>query len=682
MDSKIINPYEVDTENLDWLELGKLPDVIFNPLQQNQLVQVDPVQEMIDIFSNPEYLVSTTKLLLNVDLPPYQGVILDTLWRRRLPILIGARGASKSHMLAVYALLRMTLHQGCKIVIVGAGMRQARQVFDYMVGIWEKAPVLRDLAGRSKSAGPRREIDRYAFEIGSSITSAIPIGSGDKIRGMRANYILADEYQSLNEEIFNTVIQAFAVVASNPIEKIKEAAMIKRMKGEGLWTDEMQALYIQSIGGNQIVHAGTADYTFKHFYKKFKIWHDIIRSKGDAKKMSDLLGVDNVLNKGFNWKDYAILRIPYSEIPEGLMDSGILAQAKSSLSRVQFLTEYSAIFSADSDGFYRRSIIEDATTNKPITLTTGETIQFRPTKVGDPTKGHVIAVDPAAEQDNAAIVVLELNQDHRKILYCWTTNRKRYNDLKKVYKDKGIELGDDYYRFIAKKIRELMRRFNTERVVIDKHGGGIAVEEALSSRDTCNGNELPLYPVVDEEEEKPTDFLEGLHILQMLAMSSESNSDANHGMLKDLQNQTLLFPMFDSIELARSIEIDNIEENLVDTYEDLLNEIEELKNELSSITVTASSALGKETFDVPGAHNKKNKKRKDRYSALLYGNYYARLKGKNEVVKIDYRATGGTKDTIKKTMGYDKGMMYYGPGTLKFGDSNWLKTGGTSYKRR
>lgn len=1098
-EAEILELDEVHGDGYEWLELDKIPEHVYNPLLDFPIgkAQEDPIDEIMGHMLNPDYLHFTAKVLLNIELLPFQCVIIDTLWRRRLPMLIASRGAGKSFILAVYALLRMVLHPGCKIAIVGAGFRQSKAVFDYMVSIWEKAPILRDIAGNHKTVGPRREVDKCQFNIGDSMCYAIPIGDGclsastlityedrfgtisdhvsktldgstsivnrsigvwgngkfrisdeayyngkkatkilsskkgyhfesthnhkmrvlrsgkvewvradqilvgdhvlidrsyrwhkgyikenidecyalgamigggcwtqkdrlsfatrdpeiidilnrggfsnnfiqendkvhwrlqgyehrmdwikkwdleencytinkilpkkilsasrqqmtaclqglfdtngsvqvahdkrggtsvsvtlwntseklidqvhyillhygivstkrgrdrtnanwntefslqlsgrnaklfyeqigfrllrkqrllleglsyksrdvatddvvpgimselyriahkyedqfkgshrvssscilqrkeasrqlidqfltrygscgdqfieqlkviadsniyydkivavnngecdtydihvpedheycangffshnTKIRGLRANYILADEFASIPEEIFNVVVSGFGVVAAAPVEKVKEAALVKKLRAMGIWSAELEAIRRQRMGGNQIVRSGTAYYSFNHFYKTFQQWHSIIRSKGEQNKIDDIFGDDKEAQKGFDWTDYAILRIPYTKVPEGLMDQGILAQAKTHLHNSQFLMEYGAVFASDSDGFYKRSVIEAATTNRPILVSSGQQVQFSAARHGDKQRVYVMGVDPAADQDNAAIVVLEMHLDHRRVVHCWTTNRKRFTKLKRYMAEKGIEVEENYYAYIAKKIRSLMRVFNIEHIVMDKHGGGSAIQESLASEATCGIGEKPVYPIIDPEDPKPYDLDEGLHILELLAPTSEINSEANHGMLKDIQGKILLFPMFDSVELEKAIQLDNLNDIKFDTYEDLVNEIEELKNEMATIVLTPSSTLGRETFDTPEIKSegmKKGRLRKDRYSALLYANYYARNKGKDEGLQLEYKPVGGTKNTVKTetTVKRDQGM-YHGPGLLAIkGNNKW-----------
>jgi hypothetical protein len=658
-------------EDLEWLELGSIPENVYNPLLDLKIGyrEENPVEEIVKFFISKEYLHFAAKSILNIELVPYQLVIMDTLWNKRLPMLVASRGGAKSFTLAVYCLLRMIFHPGCKIVIVGAGLRQAKNVFDYMADIWSKAPVLQDIAGKFKGVGPRREVDRFQFEIGDSVCIAIPLGiDGSKIRGLRANYIIADEFASINPDVFNLVIQGFAVVSSDFINKIKESATIKKLKALGSWTPEMESLYRQRIGGNQIIYSGTAFFAFNHFYKYYKIWHDVITSKGEVIK--DLYGETEGATKGFNWQDYAILRIPYNYLPEGALDEGILAQARATLTHSQWLMEYCAIFPIDSDGFYRRSMIENATTNKPIKTASGNQIQFSAMRTGQKDRVYVMGIDPAADMDNASIIILEVHNDHRRIVYCWSTNKKRYTKLREKIEKSGGTIADDYYGYIVSKVRSLMSHFNTERIVMDKYGGGTAIAEALGSKRHLEEGDLPIYEVIDPEELKATDGYEGLHILELIAPSQEFNIEANHGMKKDVESKVLLFPMFDVVELAKAIEIDALNNIDIDTYEDVVQDIEELKNELTSIVVTPSPILGKETFDTPkiktGASSN-TRSRKDRFSALLYANFYCRNRGKEDSFRIQYKPVGATRETYKTSKKVNKNApMYTGPGLMKF----------------
>lgn len=676
------NPlFKADLNDLDWLELENIPNDVDNPLLLKYGLDEDPFEEVVDCLIKPEYLHFAARILLNVELPPYQLVALDMLWNKMAPMLIASRGGAKSFLLSVYCALRLSLEPGAKIVAVGAGLRQSRQVYEYMKTLWENSPILRDIAGKGETQGPRQSQDRFEFRIGNSVATFIPIGDGSKIRGLRANYVIADEFGSINPEVFDIVVRGFASVASTPMQNIKERARIRNLKKLKIWNDSLEANAKKRNKKNQIVYSGTPTFYFNHFYKYYKKWETIIKSKGDSKILDELFGEDKELREAFDWQDYAVIRIPYNYLPEGMMATEMIAQAKANLPTSHFLLEYCACFVSDSDGFYRRSIIEAATTNKPI-LVNGKPIQFSILRQGISDRKYVIGIDPAADDDNAALVILELYPDHRRIVHCWTTNRKKYNQLKKKMLERNVQLNDDYYSYIARKIRQLMSLFPVEKIVMDQHGGGRSIAEALASKKNVPDGEFPIFEEIDLEDPKPTDIEDGLHILQLIAPNADLNSDANHGMLKDIQEKVLLFPLFDTIELAKSIEMDNINSFDTDTYEDLLMEIEELKTEMTLIVPT-STPTGKEHFDTPAVKSEGMKRgtlRKDRFSALLYANYYARNKDKADVVQIKYVPLGGTKEVLKGRNSTNKNM-YTGPGLGKFGNAGWLNANNARFSR-
>ena len=485
------------------------------------------------------------------------------------------------------------------------------------------------------------------------------------------------QHNSINEDIFATIVQGFGAVASDPVTKVKKKYAEEKLKEEGVWSEEMDDFSDRSFTGNQIVYSGTAHFAFNHFARYFQKWRDIILSKGDEETLEKIIGDHPKNSRGFDWRDYGVIRLPYTMLPPGFLDEGIIAQARANLHSGHFYQEYCAIFISDTKGFFRRSTIENATTNKPIIMKSGEQVKFNVKRSGDKDKVYVIGVDPAADDDNAAIQVLEVHNDHRRLVYTWTTNSKKHKERQRKCKEMGIEIEKNYYNYIASKIKELVSVFNTEQIVMDKHGGGKAIAEALKDTPEEKGGDFAIYESIDPDDPKNEDTLEGLHILNLVKPTPEINSEANHGMLKDLEEKELIFPAFDTVEIEKSLQRDKVSNNTFDTYEDIALEIEETKKEMTTIVVTKTANLGREHFDVPKIKESstgEGKLRKDRYSALLYANWYCRNKEANEPYKIQYKPVGGTKDTFKYKSNQD-GQLYSGPGIAKFGNSSWVKKG-------
>jgi hypothetical protein len=603
-----------------WLGINVNESTLFNPMD---FVMQDSDNEALLkrlswLMMRPEYFSFACKHILNIELSPFQALLLHEMWNRKFPMLVGSRGMGKSFILSVYPLLRALFMPRRKIIIVGAAFRQSKVLFEYMDTVWKNAPVLRDLC--STNSGPRRDVDRCVMHIGQSTITCLPLGDGSKIRGQRANDIIADEFASIPRDIFENVVAGFAAVAASPIEKVKQKAREKKAEELGIPIPKRQEEEMDM--SNQIILSGTAYYDFNHFAEYFKRYHKIVSSGGNQRKLEEVFG--GSVPPDFDYSNYSVTRIPVDKLPAGFMDSGQIGRAKATVHAGIYQMEYGAVFTTDSQGFFKRSLIEGctATPQDPVTLPHSGEVWFEASLKGDSNKKYVFGVDPASEVDNFSIVVMEVNSDHRKIVHCWTTNRKSH---KERLKSKLVD-EDDFYSYCAKKIRELMKVFPCAEIAMDAQGGGIAVMEALHDKDKIPEGELPIWPVI-EEKAKDTDDHPGLHILRMCQFAKyDWLAEANHGIRKDFEDKIVLFPYFDSASLGVALEVDKSVGRKYDTLEDCVMEIEELKDELSMIVMTVTNS-GRERWDTPEVKTgagRKSRLRKDRYSSLIMANMSAR----------------------------------------------------------
>lgn len=605
------------------------------------------------ILSRPEYFWFTCKHLLNVSLHPMQAAILYNMWNHKFPMLVGSRGMGKSFLLAVYALLRILLLKNRKVIICGSGFRQSKIIFGYMENIIANSPILKKIITQDDI---QHSNDNYKMKCGNSFAMAIPIGTGETIRGLRANDVIADEFASISVEIFETVIAGFAAVSSSPTEQAARIAARKFAKHIGFEIEDDKELE----RGNQIIISGTASYSFNHFSAYHDRYKKFIKSRGNYEKM----GISEDDWQNFNHEDFCIMRIPVTMIPEGFMDASQVSRAKATVHSGIYQMEYGAVFSSDSNGFYKRSTIENCVVKEgeDIVQPNGNVITaydawFSPKIKGDKDKTYVMGVDPAMTQDNFSIVILEICNNCRKVVYCWTTNKEDHN---KKLKDR-ITTENNYYAYCARKIRDIMDRFNITDIAIDAQGGGRSVMEAINDKNLLSPGEIPIWPVIDYSSPKDTDGMKGLHILEPVQFTREDwTSKANHGLKKDMEDKVLLFPFFDAISLieAEFADVSNDDDNLLKVIE----EIEELKNELSTITVTQTAATNRERWDTPELklpNGKKGRMRKDRYSSLLMANMTARTNARTITHNIEFyggKVVGGISPS-----GEQNKDMYYGP---------------------
>lgn len=653
-------------------QLPQIEEHIFTDFKSsNMKLDQYVVSKMLDI----NYLGWTAKEILGLNLFPIQVAILQTLWKTPFPMLIASRGGSKSFTLAVYAVLRALLDQGSKIVIVGAGLRQARLVFNYIENIWNTSAVFRSIVGKGKTSGPRQNVDLCYFRIGESIISAIPLGDGTKVRGFRATVVIADEFAVIPPDTFDIVVRGFAATSKTPIDEAKYYDMQRRLLNLGSPGTFDHFEKNDKMKGNQIIYSGTASYAFNHFYKKYEIWKNIIKSKGDIVKVAEIFGGYNMVPENFNYKDYAIIQLPHNQLPKGLLDERQLSHAKAMLPKNIYLMEYGARFVKDSDGFFTRSLIESCTVKPggPITTPDGEVV-FVPMMRGVEGRKFVIGIDPAAEQDNLAIVVLELWRSHARVVYCWAVNKSEFYRRKKL----GLITAQDYYEYCCAKIREVTKLFNPVRIEMDSQGGGYPIAEMLRNKKTIDKEkgEFPIYEIIDFNNIKATDSeTDGPHILHLVQPSNEFNSQANLALHKNLETKKILFPAFDTVVMQSALVAEKAQNIVIDTFEENVFNIEELKNELCTIQLTETTT-GKERFDTPAVvtsqsvegRQKKGRLRKDRYTAVLLSHKYFYDTETQVSTTLDYSDVAGNFKQIKTKDGDNS--MYTGIGVAAFQNAN------------
>lgn len=582
-------------------------------------------------------------------LEAFQQVMLDMLWNRKFPMILATRGAGKTFMLALYALLRALLVPGSKIVIVGAGFRQAKLVFKYIEQLYEASPLIKEAI--SHWGGPKYGSDAATLRVGLSAIQAIPIGDGEKIRGIRATVLIADEFASIPEDIFDIVIAPFTAVHMNPAERAAQKRFIGRL--ENLGADDRLVKAIESTQGfgNQIVISGTPGYKHNHFYKRYCVYMAFLKSKGDPSKLKRALEEQQLQNTGrwqeisdddvahaeTSWSQYAVYQLPYTALPEGFMEEDIIRTSRASYPSHRFAMEYMAQFPDDTDGFIKRSWIDRATPRGP---------EEQPVFVelyGDPRATYVMGVDPARFNDNLGVVVFKITERGKELVYCQAWDRTQF----------GVS---------AQRIREIVKRFGVSYIAMDKGGGGEQIREWLCKK-VDDVQPADFIWVIPDQMEKYTGDKTGMSapgkkILELVDFTPNWISQAAHGVEADIEQANILFPHRADAEVAyeqymkhfgtnsvSDLEKTKIQQDLwgmddweaeqataqmgekvVPTY-GVMQNIDECLNETCAITRTVSPK-GTESFELPKLAEQPeglDMRRRDRWSALMLANYAAKV---------------------------------------------------------
>lgn len=587
------------------MKLHRLP-ILYNVPKDTQIINAfheragqfqNPYHEFVDICMKNLTWAAHHLLMWQgkpLRLAPFQGVILDALWHHTFPILLASRGAGKTFMLGVYAALRAMLSPGSKIIIVAASFRQSKLVFEYIEQLYEYSPILRACCPK----GIQKPPDQVMLKVGDSVIRALPLGNGEKIRGIRATHIITDEFASINSEIFQVVVRGFASVSSNPIEAATRMHLERQAVKEG----RLKVANMSKSEGNQIVYSGTANYQFNHFYKTYMTHKAIIENKitGSSDEINRRLGLDEdeaLADGHLDYRDYAIIQLPYQGLPESYMDEKQISQAKITMPGALFQMEYECKFPTDSDGFYKRSTINATTPGHRACG--GKAFGVEPK--GQSGFEYVMGIDPARKTDNFAISILKLyphNQTSRNV-FCYSMRGKSWPKA-------------------VRKIRELLTKFNVVRIAMDAGGGGSAVEDLLQDDKMLEIGEMPIWRYDDDDHKKYA----GEHILDVVDFTPRWIRDANYGLAADMEHRRLSFPY-------RALDLESRDYDANEKLkDDVWLEIDEQIKETCMIVVTPTKT-GVQHFDIPELPASqqgtlKSYQRKDRYSALLLASFAAR----------------------------------------------------------
>ena len=576
---------------------------------------------------------------------PFQSVMLHMMWHKKFPMVLACRGAGKTFMIAVYCLLKCLLIPGTQVVIVSGGFRQAKFTFQYIDTLIKNSPILQETIRKyhpGNEFGVKFATDRVYLKVGHNTEiTGIPVGDGTKVRGMRATTLICDEVASIDDEVFDTAIGPFLSVKADPAEAVIAEQFIQRLKGLDANPAVIKMIEdARRSHGNQLVLSGTATYQFSHFFRRYEAYNIFASSGGDRKKIKEglrcqsrdgtLTVPDEMLDRwGKIWKEYAVFKLPYHGMPPGFLDEDIIANHKAIMDDVIFGHEYECRFSKDTNGFFPRSIIDEASPGK-----SEPTLEFHYELYGEPGYQYVLGLDPARWNDNFGLVVLKLVGTTAQVVYSDSWNKAKWAES-------------------IRKIREVLRRFpNTVYIACDKGGGGDTIQEMLASAKYLEGEELPIIEIDPETEHKAIPNAQ--RILEMVNFHTWA-APANHALKRDIIMKNVLFPgrLDDEVVLnnhakrllnEEEFDMENKEHLLVVEHLNQLiygkdnedgdpvtlgvyRENMELINELCTVIQTVTEK-GTETFGLQKLTDQPDGldvRRRDRYSALLLAAHASRV---------------------------------------------------------
>lgn len=543
---------------------------------------------------------------------PYQEIMLRSWFDHNFNMAVWGRGTGKSWTVALFCILYCLFYPNTRIVLASNAFRSTRRIMAQIERTinHKHAGLLKACfnmeSGRVKIS---KRGDEWRLDVNGGYVMALPLN--EKIRGTRADILIADEALMIPEEIYRDVLMPFLLARNDVTEQIRLKELETIMIQAGDLKEEDRTI-LQT--DKKIIALTSASYDFEFICKLYHQWVDTITNKEISKLIR---------------RKYFVSRLSYKAVPEELIAKEIVEEAKNGGEESpSFQREYMAMFSSSSGGYFNIKKLHEHTVRD------GEypVIAFK----GTPESKYILAVDPSfsssKSSDFFAMGVYLLNieertltqvhtygvaggelKDHIKYLYYLLIN---FN-ITMLIADLGganfnfIQTANESAFFIERNyklqffegdfdqenyLEELKKAKNSYRLFDHK----ICYRQIFSSQWLQKSNEF-LQSQIDKGKIK-------------FASRIKPNEEAFTSLLK-----TDIPILFDNSEHKDK----NISE-AIDKQEDM---IDQTKAQLALIEIK-TTAQGTQQFDLP-THLRRSKSadraRKDNYTCLLMATWMAKV---------------------------------------------------------
>lgn len=511
-----------------------------------------------------------------------------------------------TYLVSVFCTLFPIFEPNTQIVIASSGFRRSRSILEQM-DVFLKADGA-DLLRQCYPHDLKRKNDEYRLAFGEGgYVVAIPLN--ENARGFRGQVLVCDEGLLISEEMFRAVLMPFIVARSG----IKEVLQIKEIEEylvkKGLLKEENKE-FVKST--KKIIMLSSASFKFQFLYNLYEEW---------IKKIIDGIKDDEL--KG----SYFVGRLGYKALPEELIDSTVINEAKSGgMSQSLFQREYEALFVDDSSGFY------SAARMNACTILDGEfpCVELK----ADVASKYILTLDSnlseSQSSDHHAMSVFKLNPAERSI-----TLVHAYAKAGKSFKEYAAYF---YY---------LLSVFKPVLVWVDKTGGGERFVMSANETTLFKDNNLKInkwdadfeqedYPRAIRESKRTYNY-ENKNILYGQHFTTETIGKMADTLQVSINNKKIWFASritshADAVEQARTIFPDFIfakskEQEMIDLLDELDDNITLTKNEAALIEVSVTP-LGARVFNLPQHLRRSDsitRARRDSYTCLKMGTYAAKI---------------------------------------------------------
>lgn len=364
---------------------------------------------------------------------PVQEIILRSILARDSSLVVAARGLGKSTLISLLSIYMPIFYPGSKGVLISTNFRTSRRILE------EAEKLIKRPGGELlKVCFPDGlEKGNIQFRLKASNGSdviALPLSSGEGLRGTRATYVVIDEGLLISKDIQENVLRPFLTAKRNAEEEMLIKAREDELIRRGVITEADR----MSFPKNKFIVFSSASYKFEYLYEMFTNYIESIMTPDPAEK---------------DPPTFFAMRSSYKAIPENstFLDLTQIKAAKAhgGENTDYFKKEYMAMFTDASSSYFNVRMMNECT------VKAGE---YPTTQVfGDKDVEYLLAIDPSysasKDSDYFAMAVYMLVPQERKLILVHTYGRAG-GDLK------------DHFEYLS----YLLCHFNIVFAIIDDSG--------------------------------------------------------------------------------------------------------------------------------------------------------------------------------------------------------------------
>ena len=522
----------------------------------------------------------------------YQHIILYLMDIYPSICIVAARSAAKSFIIALYACKEAILRPGARIVVASATKKQARLIVSEKIKkeIMPNSPLLQEEIESFKDSQNDIEVN---FRNGSSI---VVVAANDNARGYRATVMIYEEFRMILKNIIDSVLSPFLYARQIPFMQHEEYKEL---------LEEPKEIYISSA-----------------WYRSHWMW-------GTMKKLlKNMLKDDSAV----------IIAMDYSiSLYHHIKTRAFLQKEREKLDPITWTIEYENQMIAENAHAYfdyellnKNRVIKRAFYPRRNDDVISK-IKNRYAIPKQPGEVRILSCDIAAvggsRNDNSVFSCIRLLPESKE--YKASTVDGDFIEIKQGYRRQLVYLeaangGETTKQAI--RIKQLFYDFEADYCVIDLQNIGLAVYDMLAKvlYDEERNREYTPWTCMNDKDVANRIVITGqVPVVYGIKASLDLNNKIAVCMRNTLDNKMmeLLINHTEGIEELHNIvpeyAMADLDEQLF--FEKPYLETVALINEMIALEYTVMNQTGVIRIEEKGTA------RKDRYTSVSYGNYFAEL---------------------------------------------------------